>query len=341
MELDDLKKMIQDFFQENTITIIGSGLSVAEGIPGMNALARELQSKLPAKLKEINDLENWGRISSHLSAGIGLEEALHLDKPTERVEEGIREITANYIRNAETDTIEAVITGKRSFRLSSYLSKFNIRNLGLTIITTNYDRLIEYCCELDGIRIDTLFVGKYISKFDPDESKNSFCARIIRTKSHSRVEYAPKVKVLKPHGCLSWQAIDGVPFSIPQNHRSDCLIITPGLNKYKVGYNEPFDTHRAHANSSIDSAARYIIIGYGFGDEHLETHLMRQINSKKPTMIITRTLSQKAKEVVAANKNVLAISCHNSGSIVNYNGEEKFFDNTNMWDIREMVQEVF
>jgi len=135
--------------------------------------------------------------------------------------------------------------------------------------------------------------------------------------------------------------IDGVPFSIPHNDRSNCLIITPGINKYKVGYNEPFDTNRAHANSAIDSASRFIIIGYGFGDEHLETHLMRQITSKKPTLLITHTLSQKAKQIVNNNKNVLAVSCHNNGSIVNYNGEEIFFDNINIWDVREMVQEVF
>ena len=42
MELDEVKKIIQDFFQENTVTIVGSGLSLAEGIPGMSALATEL-----------------------------------------------------------------------------------------------------------------------------------------------------------------------------------------------------------------------------------------------------------------------------------------------------------
>ncbi len=29
MELDEVKKIIQDFFQENTVSIIGSGLSLA------------------------------------------------------------------------------------------------------------------------------------------------------------------------------------------------------------------------------------------------------------------------------------------------------------------------
>lgn len=52
MELDFLKKMIQDYFQENTLTIVGSGLSVAEGIPGMSALDDELKFRLPSYLAE-------------------------------------------------------------------------------------------------------------------------------------------------------------------------------------------------------------------------------------------------------------------------------------------------
>lgn len=50
MELDEVKRIIQDFFQENTVTIIGSGLSLAEGILGMSALATELLSQIPKLL---------------------------------------------------------------------------------------------------------------------------------------------------------------------------------------------------------------------------------------------------------------------------------------------------
>ena len=51
MELDSIKQIIQDFFQENTLTVVGSGLSAAEGIPGMSALSNELQSKIPQLLQ--------------------------------------------------------------------------------------------------------------------------------------------------------------------------------------------------------------------------------------------------------------------------------------------------
>jgi len=341
LELDTLKMMIQDFFQENTVTIIGSGLSVAEGIPGMSRLAVELQEKLPLQIKEDFDVNNWTSIVKRLKAGEGLEEALQNNKPTICVEEKIRETTAAYIRESERTVLNHVLSGSTRFRLSEYLQRFNIRNGGLTIITTNYDRLVEYSCEMAGIRVDTLFVGKFIAQFLPNESKYSFCKNIYKLKGQNRVEYAPKVTVLKPHGCLSWYQIDGIPHSIPHLTENNCLIITPGINKYREGYNEPFDTHRARANAAIDCALRYIIIGYGFGDDHLETHLLRQLNSNKPALLLTHSLSAKAMEVVKGCKNTIAICCHNTGSLVITKSSETVFPDVNLWDIREMIKEVF
>ena len=144
-------------------------------------------------------------------------------------------------------------------------------------LSTSFDSssYAEYACEVNGIQVDNLFVGKYFARFEPEQSKYMFCKNLVRRAGKTVAEYAPRVTVLKPHGCLSWHMVDGVPYSIPQAFFENSLIITPGINKYKEGYNVPFDTHRARANTAIDGAQRYIIIGYGFGDDHLETHLVR------------------------------------------------------------------
>lgn len=341
MELHDIKITIQEFFQENTVTIIGSGLSVAEGIPGMKELSDELQFKVPQKLIDKPDIENWKNIVKRLEKMEGLEVALHNERPRPVVEEAIRAVTASFIRNFDRNVLNQVLIGEKDFRLSSYLNRFNIRNDGLIIVTTNYDRLIEYSCEINNIRVDTLFVGKFISNFSPNESKYSFCKSISKAKSKSKIEYVPRVTVLKPHGCLSWYYINGQAKSIPQLEQDNCLIITPGVNKYREGYNEPFDTHRTKANTAIDNALRYIIIGYGFGDDHLETHLMRQLNLNKPALIITRSLSDKAMDVIKKCKNVIALCYKDNGSIVITKSEEVFFPDINLWDIQEMIKEVF
>lgn len=279
--------MIQEFFQEGTVTIVGSGLSLAEGIPGMGELAKELQSKIPGLLSVSDDVANWKSIESDLTKGIGLEEALHNTKPSAHVEECIRKVTAVYIGEADKTLFEDIVKNGKQLRFSEYLHRFNIRNQGMTVITTNYDRLIEYACEANDIMADTLFTGKYIARFKPDQSKYaSFIGAQRKSGKAQRLLYSPRVTVLKPHGCLSWHLINNIPYSVPNCPVEDSLIITPGSNKYREGYSVPFDIHRAQANEEIDRAQRYIIIGYGFGDDHLETHLMQQLHASKPTLYI-------------------------------------------------------
>lgn len=342
MDMDTIKKVIQDFFQEGTVTIVGSGLSLAEGIPGMGDLASELQTKIPMLLTETDDRLAWNKIDGDLNSGVGLEAALHNTKPSPYIEDCIRKVTATYIGNADKHVFDDLVQNKKALRFSEYLRHFNIRSQGLTVITTNYDRLIEYACEKSGIRVDTLFVGKYLARFEPEKSKYTFFSGISKHARVTAVQYEPKVTVLKPHGCLSWHLIDGVPYSVANYKTEDSLIITPGLNKYREGYSVPFDTHRSKANKEIDNAQRYIIIGYGFGDDHLETHLMQQLRGGKPALILTYSLSAKAESIVKSCKNVTAI-CYGGGAdtkVIDASGET-IFSNCNLWDLHEMIREVF
>lgn len=342
MDVDSIKQIIQDFFQENTVTIVGSGLSLAEGIPGMSGLSVELQSEIPLHLSDLTDIDIWNKINLDLVAGVGLEQALHNTKPSPSIESYIRSITAKFIGQAESVVFKDIIQSRKTLRFAEYLSHFNIRNNGLTVITTNYDRLIEYACEQNNIRIDTLFVGKYLSHFEPEQSRYMFCSNIIKRAGKYTAVFAPKVTILKPHGCLSWHIIDGEPYSIPNYPLDDCLIITPGLNKYKEGYGVPFDIHRIKANEAIDSAQRYIIIGYGFGDDHLETHLVRQLNNGKPALLLTHSLSAKAEHLIKSCKHITAICCESlTHTKVVTQSEDIIIKDYNLWDIREMLKEVF
>ena len=45
LDLSEVKRQLQDHLQEGLLLIIGSGLSIAEGIPGMWPLAEHLKKK--------------------------------------------------------------------------------------------------------------------------------------------------------------------------------------------------------------------------------------------------------------------------------------------------------
>ena len=93
----------------------------------------------------------------------------------------------------------------------------------------------------------------------------------------------------------------------------DCgkpCIITPGANKYEKGYEVPFDYHIGRMGQEIDNATRLVFIGYGFNDNHLETHMKKTNNMCKPKLIITRTLTDNAKKVVENFPNTMAIEAN-------------------------------
>jgi hypothetical protein len=66
------------------------------------------------------------------------------------------------------------------------------------------------------------------------------------------------------------------------------------LNKFRSGYESPFDKHRERANEEIDRASRFLILGYGFNDDHLETHLKPKLRAGRPTLLITLQVSEAA-----------------------------------------------
>ena len=96
----------------------------------------------------------------------------------------------------------------------------------------------------------------------------------------------------------------------------------------------------------IDNASRLIFVGYGFNDNHLETHMKKTNNMCKPKLIITRTLSDNARKVVENSPHTMAIEANvvNSeccGAKVYYSKGIYELQDNNIWDIRELIREVF
>jgi len=337
----DIKEFIQSFFSLGTLTIVGSGLSCAEGMPGMILLAQKLIVEIPKLLK--TDNISWNNIKSKLESGLGLEETLLNEKPDPQIEELISNVTSKYLLAEEKNIIRKVITGEKSLRFEKYISKMSVTSSGLPIITTNYDRLIEFACEKNKIYIDTKFLGRYYAHLDSTGTKFSFCKNVKRVKNTYVLNYQKKIKLYKPHGCFSWYLVDDQPISTDIELNLPNLIITPGLNKYRVGYEKPFDLHREGANKEIDSANKIILIGYGFNDDHLETHLNTQISSGKPTLIITYKLSEKALYLVNKYKNVVAVESGRTetDSFLYFNTIKSEIEDIKIWDLNVFLQEVF
>jgi hypothetical protein len=172
MELANVKLFCQSHFSDGLVTIVGSGLSVAEGISGMDALATHLQSHVPSRIDR-GSHDNWSKISKALASGIDLETALLSHAPTDQVEAAIVALTADLILADEGRVLGEVLNNDRCLRFTKLLKHMLKPNNGIPIITTNYDRLIEVAVESAGLGIDSLFTGHHIARHDPVGSRSS------------------------------------------------------------------------------------------------------------------------------------------------------------------------
>ena len=343
-EINVLKKQLQNLFTDNLITIIGSGLSCAEGLPGMDALAVELCAKVPA-LISATDLPVWSAIETHLTNGDGLELALHKAAANDAIEDAIIAISADFVLSKELVAIEECLNAGRKFKLSYLLPHLSAANPKVaSIITTNYDRLIEFAAEQGGWGVDTMMVGRYWGSHNPDVSDKSFVQGITHGSKSPRLLYRKRVRLFKPHGSLDWYSTSNGVVASVLPLTTQRVIITPGVGKYRKGYQQPFDAHREQGNAVVDRASAILCVGYGFNDEHLQTHLLARLTAGVKGLLLTMSLSDSSKTALQQSANMVALSCSDDiaapGTIVTTCTGTALIPNINWWDVEGFVKGV-
>ena len=174
MTPDELKKRLQAHFTDGLVTIVGSGLSCAEGIPGMKTLGDHLNTEVPRHL-DATLHSQWEPIAHLLSAGKDLESAMLTHAPTAEVESVIVSLTSRFIAQHEATVLQEVFSGTRTLRLTRLFKHLLKPTSGIPIVTTNYERLVEIAAEMAGLGVDTQFVGHSYARLDARECRMSFC----------------------------------------------------------------------------------------------------------------------------------------------------------------------
>ncbi len=285
--------------------------------------------------------EDWAAIVKAIKAQ-GLEAALHSIAVTDDVGNFIRWQTAKLMLEKESEVVTRVFGGKQTLKLSKLMPHLP-QDSRLQIVTTNYDRLIELAAEVAGFKVDGRAFGLYNAAFAPSHPY-AYCERVEWFgKTPRRVERRV-VSVLKPHGSLDWFMSSGSPirsgFALgPEN----ALIITPGQNKYRAGYDQPFDLHREAANKAVDESRGLLILGYGFNDDHLETHIRTRIAAGIPCVMLTRSLTANTLTQVQKYPSIMAVDASpddENSTRIHFQGQIVKLANQRIWDIDGFVSGV-
>lgn len=275
-QLERVFKIVQIFLKNPPLVIWGSGATVSFGIPSMDSLNNQLK-------KEIGgfDAENDN-----------LEIELGKEKYQEKMPE-IKNVIWNEINEADKLVLERLTTNQTTefHGIKLLIDKFiEVHPQVLNIVTTNYDRVLEYTMSYHDIIFTDGFNGKVLSSFN----ENLFLSKNI-------------VNLIKVHGSLNWFNIDSeIRYVSLCFDKYTPQIIAPGKSKYQEAYNSPYRELIQKADNFIKDASSFLVVGFGFNDEHLTPRIKTQIKKGVPLVLITKKITESTiAELKGAEKYIL------------------------------------
>ena len=163
MEQENIFKAIQKSVTNTPLILVGSGSSAPHGLPSMYTLGQHLIAQLGGKY---HGTPCWDIFEENIADGQDLEMALTGIELTAEVLEDIRRETWNLISGKDLELFAQLLFSHKTLPLTRLLKKFyQTHPRRIDIITTNYDRLIEYACDLAEIPVMVGFNGQYLKRF--------------------------------------------------------------------------------------------------------------------------------------------------------------------------------
>lgn len=268
--------IIQNYLKTPPVIIWGSGATIPFGLPSMGKLNDIIKENIPEFDKNCDNLEI----------------ELGKDKYQEMMPQ-IRNLIWHAISTVDKEVLHNLLdSNNENFNgIKKLVEKISDAHPKVTnIITTNYDRIIEYVLSFHGIPFTDGFLGKDLSLFD----ENLFSSKNI-------------VNIVKVHGSLNWFDLGGEIRYLQNNiENSVPQIICPGKNKYQEAYKSPYRELIQKSDLYINSANSFLVVGFGFNDEHLTPRIKTKIKKGIPIVVITKIISEAClNELEGAEKYVL------------------------------------
>ena len=336
--LEELTKKVQEWTNQVPLIILGSGASIPYGIPSMCELGEHLKNNII--FTEDEDIQQFDSFKTEFNKSKDLETTLLNMQLRDTVLNEIVCKTWNLINQKDIEFYNKLLQDNSTMPLVELIKHLLYPTQHkLTIVTTNYDRLVEYAASIANAFICNGFASSYYG---------GFLTNIIKT-DFSKVNcFKGQLNLLKVHGSLDWFAKDNNYFQlplqniIPTNYTPS--IVTPGIRKYEQSFSEePFRTIFSEADTAIENAASFFCVGYGFNDKHVHTKLLTQIKNNKPIIVITKELTTKTKESIINNhcKNYCLFEQANENDTRVYSSAfsgEKVISDKSYWKLDEYLK---
>ena len=281
--ISDIFTTIQQFLRNPPVIIWGSGATIPFNLPSMAQLNDALKEKI----------EGFNITNENLETELGKPEF------EERMPE-IRRVVWDTVNQADKQFHKKLTKGNFDGLepIKNMIEKFRDCHPEIVnIITTNYDCILEYTMAYHTIPFTDGFSGRDFSIF----SDTNFQERDL-------------VNLIKVHGSLNWFKIENsVRFLSGYSECCEPIIICPGKNKYQEASQSPYRDLVQKSDNLIQKANSFLVVGFGFNDEHLTPKIKDKVNAGTPLVLATREVTESCKkEMAQAQKYILLQECKES-----------------------------
>lgn len=249
---------------------------------------------LPANFEEVlATLYRWRAALPEKGERLRVDGSPPLDAERKDLDDCIRHSTRALARACRLP-VEGKADALQSHKI--LLRKLLTRPLNLkrvNIFTLNYDTLVEQAADAEGVVLSDGFVGTVRRIFRPESYEQDlyFPAETTEGRVH---RFDRVLHLYKLHGSITWRATEpsidnpyGVEAGVFDSDGKEPLLIYPTPAKYGATLGLPYsELFRRFAAAVVRPQSVLFVIGYGFGDEHVNAIIRQSLAVPSFTLVI-------------------------------------------------------
>jgi len=250
--------------------------------------------KLPANFEEVlATLYRWRAALPEKGERLRVDGSPPLDAKRDDLDKCIRHATHALARACRLP-VEGKADALQSHK--TLLRKLLTRPLNLkrvNIFTLNYDTLVEQAADAEGVVLLDGFVGTLRRIFRPESYEQDlyFPAETTEGRVH---RFDRVLQLYKLHGSITWTASEpsidnpyGVQAGVFTPDGEQGLLIYPTPAKYGETLGLPYsELFRRFAAAIVRPQSVLFVIGYGFGDEHVNAIIRQALAVPSFTLVV-------------------------------------------------------